>query len=256
MPEPADMQWKEVALYILQRNGAVTLSPYSMEDDNYTDELCFGSRLLDMTDSHLVVEVPSASECSKCFEADSPIYVVMVHRTHRMELCSKVIERIKFQINANIQTIAYQLSLPTHVGSAQRRAYYRAHVSAMSIKPVKFTPLDPVLKHPIHSLAFEAHMVNISGGGMGVIIKKKQVPLLKDYAFFECELHLPMHDEQLKYELHCKSMHSTAGRKGDVYVGMEFQITDANHKREVIDKLVHYTAWVQREQLRNERQKR
>lgn len=252
MADPTTTQWIEIAQFILQRNGAVSLSPLSMEDENHTDELSFGSRLLDMNDTHLVVEVPNAAIAKQQFQIGAKMYVVMVQRTVRVELCCEILDRIKVSVNANVETIGYQLSYPTHVGSAQRRAYYRAHVSAMPIKPVKFIPLDPVLKHPMYEIAFTGNMVNISGGGMGVIVQKEHVPILRDSKFFTCDVELPMDKERIKFSIECQSMHKTAGRKGDVYVGLEFKITDPAHKREIVDKLVKYTTWVQREQLRKE----
>lgn len=252
MTDPLTTHWNEIAQHILQRNGAVSLSPLSMEDENHCDALSFGSRLLDMTDKHLIVEVPNAAIAKQQFQIGAQIYVVMVQRTTRVELRCDVLDRIKVSINANVQTIGYQLSYPTHVGSAQRRSYFRATVSALPIKPVKFMPLDPVLKHPMQALAFTGNMVNISGGGMGVIVHKEHVPILRDSKFFTCDIHLPLEDEQIKFSIACQSMHQTAGRKGDVYVGLEFKITDPAHKREIVDKLVKYTTWVQREQLRHE----
>ena len=252
MADPLSTQWKDIALHILERNGAVSLSPLSMEDPNHSDELTFGSRLLDLSDRHLVVEVPNAAIAKQQFQTGARVYVVMVQRATRVELCCEIRDRVKVAINANVQTIGYELSLPIHVGSAQRREYYRAHVTALRIKPVKFIPMDPVLKHPMHELAFTGNMVNISGGGMGVIVHKEHVPILRDSKFFDCDIQLPMDKEQIKFSIQCQSMHSTAGRKGDVYVGLEFVITDPAHKREIVDKLVKYTTYVQREHLRHE----
>ena len=253
--DPLQTQWIEIAQHILQRNGAVTISPLSMEDEDYSEESAYGSRLLDMNDRHMVVEAPTAAAAKQAFKTDSPIFVVLVHRSMRLELACKIEDRIKFSINAKFQTIGYQISHPKKIGSAQRRAYYRAHVTAMPIDPIKFLPLDPVLKHPMHELAFKGKLVNISGGGMGVIVQKDDVPTLRDCKFFDCDLVLPMDKEHIKFTLQCQSMHTTSGRKGDVYVGLKFKIDDPVKQREVVDKLVKYTAWVQREQLKHQHEK-
>jgi c-di-GMP-binding flagellar brake protein YcgR len=226
-----------------------------MEDENYSEEAAYGSRLLDMNDRHLVVEVPTDASAKQAFKPEAPIFVVMVHRSTRLELACKIEDRIKFSINEKVQTIGYQISYPKRIGSAQRRAYFRAHVTAMPIAPIQFLPLDPVLKHPMYELKFQGKLVNISGGGMGVIVQKDDVPILRDCKFFDCELLLPMDKEHIKFTLQCQSMHATAGRKGDVYVGLQFKIADPLKKREVVDKLVKYTAWIQREQLKNQHDK-
>jgi c-di-GMP-binding flagellar brake protein YcgR len=98
-------------------------------------------------------------------------------------------------------------------------------------------------------------MVNISGGGMGLIVQKESLPSFRQSKMFACEINLTMDRDQLQFALRAQAMHSTVGRKGDVYVGMAFVFDDPTHQRETVDKLVKYTAWVQREQLKNKHQK-
>ncbi|MBL4699829.1 MAG: flagellar brake domain-containing protein [Phycisphaeraceae bacterium] len=255
MPHSPQSQWKEIASHIMERNGAINLSPLSLDDENYTVDLCYSSRLLDMADDHLVIEVPTASQGRQKFETDAQMFLVLVHHSQRMELTCTVLDRIKFKINDNLQTIAYKLSMPSRASSAQRRDFYRATVTALPIKPISCTPLGSTLNHPVYHQAFKANLVNISGGGLGALVHKANASSLKDSSLFECDLELPHEGDALKLHLICQAMHMTTGRQGDVYIGMQFIFKDPSQKRETVDKLVKYTAWVQREHLKHDHQK-
>jgi len=255
MPHSAQSQWKEIASRIMARNGAINLSPLSLDDENYTDDLCYNSRLLDMADDHLVIEVPNASQGRQKFEMGAQMFLVLVHHAQRMELTCTVLDRIKFKINDNLQTVAYKLSKPSRASSAQRRNFYRATVTALPIEPILCTPLGSSLNHPIFHQSFKANLVNISGGGLGALVRKAHADALKDSNLFECELKLSHEGEKLKLHLICQAMHLTTGRQGDVYMGMQFIFKDPTQKRETVDKLVKYAAWVQREHLKHNHQK-
>ena len=224
----------------------------SVENEAYSDEFSYGSRFLDMTGKHLIVEVPNSVQGRQHFENDARVYVTMVYHAMRVELACKVKGRIKHNINENVQVIAYELTYPTQIRSAQRRAFFRATVSAMPIAPIIFTPMDPTLGHPMYDKSIKANLVNISGGGMGLIIPKEDVNKLSGIKNFECELELPQDKGKLKLILLCQIMHTTTGRRGDVYAGVQFHIDDPTEKRETVDMLVKYTTWIQREHLKHQ----
>lgn len=252
MPDSATVQWRDVTSHILERNGAITLNPMSVENDAFSDEFSYGSRLLDMTAKHLVVEVPNSVQGRQHFEPEARVHVTMVYKTMRVELTCKVKGRIKHKINSNVEVIAYELSHPTQIRSAQRRAFFRASVSAMPIAPIIFTPMDPAFGHPVYDKSINANLINISGGGMGLIIHKNDVEKIIGIKQFECELELPQDEGKLKLILLCQVMHTTTGRRGDVYTGIQFIMDDATEKKETVDMLVKYTTWVQREHLKHQ----
>ena len=101
---------------------------------------------------------------------------------------------------------------------------------------------------------FQAKLINIGGGGMGLLAPPESIEVINSTDRFQCTLALPMLDDPLVLVVHC--VHRKPIPNGTHVLGMRLQIDDRWEERWCADQLMKCSAWLQRQHLRRRRRDR
>lgn len=266
--------WKAKLLDMAQRNAAIDLSP---SPDSYDEGKLpvFKVRMLHMNDDAIFLEYPTTPEAIKLFRADETVRLNAGTQDQRWEMYANVIGRVKLNLNANKQIPALKLSLPLSVKVGQRRDYFRAPTAAMDIKSVVMMPLDSRDANPpagslraYHKNLVESgnqsktqsnmprpflgRLLNISGAGIGVAIKKRHAVKLASNQWFWVQLDLPTSDDPIfAFAL---AVRLDQYNEEVFHLGLCLEWPDPLAAKESVESVVQFTTWVQRTELKKRRE--
>lgn len=284
----SNQSWLVTVMGLLRHNGAVMLAGESVSEAEGPVPT-YLARLLDFDDRGFLIERPQGKDAIRFMREGSPIFMLLIDGSQRLELASIVTELTRYQLNERMTVAAARLAMPHDVRSAQRRNYFRVMVSGLKLNPVTFIPPEvspeapaeaspeadpappevspeaevrpeptpessadaPQEDQPIEVRPFEAKLLNLGGGGVGVEAPRwvrQQLPLCDTY---HCRLTLP--DIEDVITVVGKVVHCRPQQQDTVYLGVQFEFDDPAQESAVVDQLVRFTTVVQRRQLRHQR---
>ncbi len=184
-------RWREQLELIKARRGGLEISLGNHEGDGAPD-LVWRVRLLDVGREEILVEAPGAAGSPLTIEAGTEIVAAMQVGQNRWMFGSRVLEVVPAPETPG--GLAMRLALPERVERCRRRSFYRVSTAHVNLPAVECWPvLDPStivaaelankaeitgggsgeeapMMLPEVGPSFPAKLLNISGGGVGLMI--------------------------------------------------------------------------------------
>ncbi len=184
-------RWREQLELIKARRGGLEISLGKNGSDDAPD-LVWRVRLLEIGEKDIVVEAPGAAGSPLVIEPQTEIVAAMQVGQNRWMFRSRVLEVSKAPETPG--GLAMRLELPQRVERCRRRSFYRVSTAHVNLPAVECWPvLDPAtivaaevankaeitgggseqespMMLPEVGPSFPAKLLNISGGGVGLMI--------------------------------------------------------------------------------------
>lgn len=245
-------------------------------------------RVLELTDNEIVIEQPVAMGEPIKLRPHLPLIGVLTVGQNRWYFRTTTLGTTEFMLNDHRRLSAVRLRMPPSVERCQRRSHYRFGTSGLELPTIRMWPLlDPksvILAERTNEVRihaeqtgtvpaeeageeaartlslsldevmpevgpmFRATLMNIGGGGIGVMIEPSDAQSVHRHTLFWMQIDLP----PLKTPL-CvtgKLVHTHIESSQQVYAGLAFDFSvNPGHQRFIIDQICHYIAVQQRKQL-------
>jgi hypothetical protein len=263
-------RWRESLNGLVERNGPIEISINSPDN---TLDLIWRVRLLGMDEESLVVEQPSALHKNVPLVDSTELIGGISIGQNRWMFRSHVVEHIEFQSNYGA-TEALRISMPMNVERCQRRNFYRTSTTALTLPPIRVYRLDDAesalpleiatqsavvdaLAHGTGADPFElakpdlgesinTSMVNIGGGGIGLLVPASEVAVLNKHHLFWMRLDLTP-AVPIPLGLTARLAHTRVDSSGDVHAGFAFDfIRNRSYEPFIAEQVCRYIANLQK----------
>lgn len=267
-------RWRDSLEQVRARNGTLELAIDTGDQPDAAPgkSLIWRVRVLDVTDESITVETPRAFGESMRFEPGTTIIVAMTIGQNRWMFRTQMIERDERFPDAA------KLSSPSKVERCSRRSFYRVATAHFNPAPVEVWPLlDPasVVSAEVANRAmiqqsisaqtsvesddldtpyilpevgpkFSATLVNVGGGGAGLLVDREQAGSIEQSRLFWTRIDLtPQIPAPLG--ITARVVHTHLDSSQNVYAGMNFDFAyNPSHKDFVIEQISRYTKLIQR----------
>ena len=236
-------------------------------------DLVWRVRLLELSETDMVLEMPSAAGRTVTIAPGSAIVGMLTVGQNRWMFNSRIVEHVRVQgYNARHCPIGLRIEMPEVVERCVRRHFYRISTASLSLPNVEcYTLLDPMSVAPAEIAnraqildlydddligqgvaanppmllpevgpAFPAKLANISGGGVGLRIDRDAAQQIDSTRLFWMRIDLrPSIPAPLAVTARLAHQHMDATQ--DVYAGMAFDFTfNTPHREFVTNELLRY----------------
>lgn len=241
------LRWRDVLTQIAQRGGAIELSvaPSSPEADEPLQpaDLVWRVRLKNVSDSGLIVECPSAAGLSLSIDQGVRLVGAMTVGQNRWMFHTSVMGNERLEGRQHLR-----LSSPEQVERCQRRTFHRISTASLQVPEVTVWPmLDPSTAVPAEMAcratvddgkggeipeellpevgpSFKAKLVNVSGGGLGLLAPREEAGGFDSARYFFLRVELaPVLSAPLC--LTTKLVHRHLDSAQLIHAGMAFEFT-------------------------------
>lgn len=268
------LRWRSCLEQLRARRGALEIAIDTNRDPNATESgksLIWRVRLVDVSDEAIVVESPRAFGQSISFDPGAALVVAMTIGQNRWMFRTEVIDP-----DPRIPD-AIRLRSPEKVERCSRRSFYRVSTAQLNPAPVECWPLldpasavaaevanramiqqaisednqcegidqDAFCVLPEVGPKFSAQLVNIGGGGAGLLISAAdssaigRAPLLWMRIDLTPEIPIPL-------GLTARVVHTHLDSAQNLYAGMTFDFSyNTGHRDFIISQIARYTHLVQ-----------
>lgn len=281
--------WRQSLRSVYERGGSLEITlPHVVEQTGGADiapsvgvNLIWRVRILAMSESEIVVEQPGALGEAITIEQGVELVGIMVIGQNRWMFKTANLGPTSAPSGAGRVLPAYRLRMPDSVERCQRRNFYRVSTIGLTLPRVECYPLmnpesapiaetanrceildlqdAPLVGCPIEPRtvvmpevgpAFHATLMNLGGGGVGLLLDQPERPTLDAGALFWLRVGL-MPEIPIPLGVTARVKHTHIDSTTRTYVGMAFDFGwHPSHQRFVVDQLCRYVAQVQREQLK------
>lgn len=276
-------EWRRCLKQIADRNGTIELAiarDYA-EKDRFPD-LLWRVRLLHLDASEMIVELPGTMGQSVDIKQGVDLIAILSVGQNRWMFHTTKLGDVDHKINAQKSILGMRLLMPDAVQRCQRRDYYRIDTAAINLPEVAMWPLlDPasvVLAERANEIGidqtpascgdtcataapldtmpevgpeFQVTLLNIGGGGVGVLVKPRDASSLHSAKYFWLRISLPELDGPI-----CatgKLVHTHIESSQSTYGGLAFDFSfNPAHQQFVVDQICRYIAHQQRLQLQRQ----
>ena len=273
--------WRDSLAQIRERDGALELAieTEAEADDRQPPDIVWRVRLfnIDNDAGELLLERPTAARQPVHIEEGTRLVVTMSVGQNRWMFHTEMLGRDEFRPTPGRSSAAIRVRMPDKVERCQRRNYFRISTASLSLPPVRAWPLlDRASAIPIEALnrdvvgeanrtgqvpeefsslglptvggEFGATLLNIGGGGVGLLVSSSHSSSLDHGPFFWLQVDLsPIVPAPLG--LTTKLCHTKLDSAHCVQAGMSFDFTGhAGHEQFVADQVCRYVAELQRRQ--------
>lgn len=246
MPRYLHDQWKEMLQTLAKRDGSVELSRRMQGDEELS--VNYRTRLFEvLEDGNIIVETPKRAVQDKSFGNGDDIDLTLMYSNERLVATCTVLETFIQEIKPGMRLLCYRLSPGRRPQREQRRDYYRVNIAAMDLELAKFTT-----GHDEEVFSFEARMVNLSGGGLGVSVRGAKTVLnkIKRSRDFNCHALL---GSGIWVDAPVRVAHLEAIGDDGLYIGFQFDLDDAGEAQALEDMIAQRCVEFQRMQLKKRR---
>jgi hypothetical protein len=277
--------WRRCLSDILDRNGAIEIAiSHNYEEGEEGSHLLWRVRLLKVTDEEIVVEEPCALGQQIPLRDGVDLVAIFAIGQNRWMFNTTKTESLSFTLNERRSVHAIRLRAPDDVQRCPRRNYYRVATATVIPPRVDVWPLlDPksvALAERINELQFhaevrgsadpgtlkidsaeaeitlpevgprfEAELLNLGGGGVGLRVAADDSQHLARHKIFWMRFKLPS-ESRTPICATAKLAHTHVQSNHDVYAGLAFDFTfNPAHQKLVVEQICKYTADQQRAQL-------
>lgn len=224
--------------------------------DNSDEDHIARIRLIKLEDNEIYADAPLSADPKTSLSKRQPVIVHTRIEGSRYAFRTRV-ERVftKVDLNAHKRITAITLALPNNITQQQRRQCFRVSVAGHADIHVAFCATVPGQPDccPINAEQFRGRMVNISAGGLCVIVPMSQRRRFGAGERLFVEFALPEIDEpfQLSVEVRrTKKVHEDT----DTLLGLRFKTDLAWPARPLIQQITRFIANEERRQLRRRRE--
>lgn len=284
--------WRQSLQQILERNGSLEITlPRYVDGDPEGGEtppaqnVIWRVRLLSMTETDLIVEEPMALGHTFHLEDGVELVAIIAIGQNRWMFRTQNLGHASVTLNGRVKVTGLRLRMPSDVERCQRRNFYRVSTVGLTLATVECHPVvDPTTvevaeaasrvqiedashsgvagrigKGGIESAIMpavgpmvSATMMNIGGGGVGLIFEPEDRASLEGNRLYWLRLHLQPHiPAPLCVAARVRHTHIDSTQR--MYAGLMFEFGSNNaHQKFVVEQLCRYVAQVQREQLRRQ----
>jgi hypothetical protein len=279
-------RWRESLEQIQSRGGGIEIAIAHPEGDGPTPspaDLLWRVRLFRVSNDELVIECPGALGQSVELAPNTPLNVVMAIGQNRWTFRSVVLGATEMPGPVGRPMRTLRIASPDQVERIQRRNFYRAEIGPVTLPKVECWSLlspasvvaaevanrvriqdlleagisggvstpgvndqDPAVM-PEVGPSFNARLVNIGGGGVGLMIDRSDARALDRCRMFWLRFDLtPTIPAPLA--LSAKLVHTHMDSEQNVYAGLAFDFTfHQAHREFVVDQICRYAAHVQQQ---------
>lgn len=246
--------WYDTLRELVLRNEPVQATPLAdpqAELDGQAEgaDKCRTLLLSVEEDESLVVALPATAEEAQPLRRAAALDVVTLSGGQRWVGRCRVLGPVYHQLNDQRRVLALRLGPAEHVRSAQRREFFRAETAAIDMAPVRLTQVEPKPDDPAEP--FEARLLNLSGGGIGIRLERSSADMICGGRRFACHFQLPADTEPIDVQVslvHVEQAHERA-----LYLGMAFDFASETQRRRIQDQIVRFTTELERKRLQRRR---
>ncbi|MGD9691471.1 MAG: hypothetical protein AB7G17_01365 [Phycisphaerales bacterium] len=282
--------WRETLEQLHERNGAIELTIPGASDapageDALASNLIWRVRVLALTDSEILVEHPVVLRQRVDLNPGIELVGVIVSGPNRWMFSTRHLGNAVALLAGGRESPAIRLSMPERVERCQRRSFYRISTVGLTLPRVSCHPLlDPAsaaiaeaanrteladaersdqsgviarietggIVLPDVGPEFPGVLMNLGGGGAGLLIDPEHARTLERHRHLWMRLHLTPH-VAVPLGIAGRVVHTHIDAQHRVYAGISFDFSgDRTHERFVITQLCKFVAEVQRDQLRRQ----
>lgn len=245
---------------LVKRDGSVEITPILGHDDRVPPTARV--RLLALASNGVVIDRPIGQAFTRHMVKGTRLHVLVAEGAERWEFHAAILDTVPFRLNDSTEVPAIVISSPKTVHSAQRRAYFRVTIGSVAVKNTRLTPIlgDAQTETESDEAApqsdikpFEAKLLNIGGGGIGVLTPQRvawQLPMVRRY---ECTLPLPTRKTPVVIPADVVRLEEQ--EDGTTYMGLQFDFENLPDRHACADAICHFTAWHQRQILQRRKER-
>lgn len=260
MPTAAEAACAEILDSLVKRDGSVEITPILGKDDQIPPTARV--RLLARTGKGMVIDRPLGQAFTRHMVEGTRLHVLVADGPDRWEFHTTVLGTIQYRLNDATEVPAIAIGSVGSVRSAQRREYFRVTIGSVLVKSVRLTPVlsDAQTQTGTDEAAgmqdvkpFDAKLINIGGGGIGVITPQRvawQLPLVRRY---QCSLPLPTRNTPVVIPADVVRLEEQ--EDGTTYMGLQFDFENLPDRHACADAICHFTAWHQRQILQRRKER-
>jgi hypothetical protein len=268
-------RWFECLRQVAQRDGAIEITiPASGLGGS---DLIWRVRIVALTDDEIVVEQPNAAGQYIEFSPGVSIIGVMAIGQNRWMFRTNILPPDKNRSSRPIRVL--RLVMPDHVERCQRRNFYRISTAEISLPKVECWPLinpssvvaaevanraliselirsggaphrfeDESLLLPEVGPRFVARLVNLGGGGAGLMIDRSEASAADRARLFWVRVNL-MPTIPAPIAMTARLVHTHIDSSQNIYAGMAFEWAfHTSHRDFVVAQITRYVAQLQQHQ--------
>ncbi|TVQ62688.1 MAG: PilZ domain-containing protein [Phycisphaerales bacterium] len=273
-------RWRDCLEQIAGRGGGVELTLEREGGEPGTD-LLWRVRLLSAGADHLICEQPAAAGAQVALREGARLVGVMSIGQNRWMFHTRVVGPTTFRGRTGRDEVAVRLSMPEGVERCSRRGFYRISTAELRLPSVDVWPLlepssvvaaeiankgqilaaldaqlgasaasdDAPVVLPEVGPRFGAHLVNVSGGGMGIMVSKEEASAAEELRLYWLRMDLrPYIPAPLAVT--GKIVHRHIDSSMSAYCGVQFEFGfHAAHRPFVVEQVNRAVAQIQQAQL-------
>lgn len=262
-------RWRELLQQIADRGGGIEFSVARPEDANAGEsqgDLMWRVRLLHVTDSELLVDMPSAAGQPVHMVSGLELVAVMTVGQNKWIFRTRTIGQAP--LFPGSRATGLKLSAPEKVERCYRRDFLRVSTAELRLPHVDVWPLlqpssvvmaeaankDRILEAirtgttpaegseilPEVGPKFSAQLMNVGGGGVGLLVGKDDAAAAGRTKLCWMRVHLQPH-VPLPLGITAKLVHTHLDSGQNLYVGAAFEFAfNPAHREFVVNQIVRY----------------
>ena len=273
------LNWRRCLQQIHERRGSIDIAIDSAyEADENGSHLVWRVRVLALSDEEILVEQPTALGQVIPIEKDISLIAIMTVGQNRWMFSTVNIGLTRHRGTAAREIPALRLRMPTAVRRCQRRQP-RVYTGALNLPEVDIWPLlDPksvVLAERASELAFdgrepdtattdpsdpsvmpqvgprfESLLLNLGGGGVGLLVPPEHNQVLSRYKIFWMRISLPPELVAAPICATAKLVHTHMQADQNLYAGLAFDFSfNPSHQQLVVNQIRRFVSAQQRRQF-------
>lgn len=276
-------RWRECLRQVFERDGAIEISVpaskpgagYQTDSEFHGVDLIWRVRIVGLSETEIVVEQPTAAGRAIDLEAGVRLIAVLAIGQNRWMFHTRIIA-----VNPGRPVRTLRLVMPQTVERCQRRNFFRISTAELSLPTVDcWALLDPTTvaaaevanRAQIHDLLdtpaaglpppgedplvlpevgpkFHARLMNIGGGGAGLIIDHSDAGAADRPRLYWLRVHL-MPQIPAPLGITARLVHTHIDSAQNLYAGMAFEWSfHPAHRDFVTEQICRYVAILQKQQ--------
>ena len=264
-------RWRECLHQIYERAGGIEIAVARSGEAAAGSDLCWRVRILGISESELVLERPVALNQAYAFEAGTTLTCVMAIGQNRWMFKTEVLGATTIGARSGLGVTAVRVRMPEQVERCSRRSTLRVSTAELNLPKVEcWTLLDPTsavtaelsnrayieeleeatfsgkaVPPPGGGLpqvgpGFTARLVNIGGGGAGLVVNKAEASAVQGARL--CWFRLDLTPEiPFPIAMSGRIVHTHIDSEQNMYCGVAFEFgLNPGHKDFVAGQLGRY----------------
>ncbi|MEO0511855.1 MAG: PilZ domain-containing protein [Planctomycetota bacterium] len=258
-------RWRSTLKQLCERQGTIEISIEGSGDDAMLRDLVWRVRLIRVADEHLVIAAPAAARRTVQLEPGCPLVAAMAVGQNRWMFHTRVLDDPALRDG---RPPVLGLEMPTTVERCLRRAFFRISTVELKLPSVRLWPLherasavpveiasrhteeSPHLIQPDMGQEFEGTLLNIGGGGLGLLVPSQHAARLRQKSLIW--INLDLGDGLPLLLMTGRLSHVRLDSNGDLHSGVVFDFSmDPAHEAFIGERICAYAGSLQRRDSQN-----